>query len=132
MTSFVLFHNSIYSNITEIEDMIDVLKKTKQKVDLIKDGEASANATVNNTANASGRRKRAPVILYECHNVEDALKLVTELLVNGTTLNGTYEVSRIERICQSIIDCKVTKVECDEESVDLTTAIGNFFSLVFM
>ena len=55
--------------------MIDVLKKTKQKVDLIKDGEASANATANNTANASGRRKRAPVILYECHNVDDALIL---------------------------------------------------------
>ena len=111
--------------ILEIEDMIDVLKKTREKVGEIKDGDAAANATGSNSTSASGRKKRAPVILYECHNVEDALKLVTELVVNGTILNGTYEVSRIERICQSIIDCKVTKVECDEESIDLTDAIGN-------
>ena len=105
--------------------MIDVLKKTREKVGEIKDGDSAANATGSNSTTASGRKKRAPVILYECHNVEDALKLVTELVVNGTILNGTYEVSRIERICQSIIDCKVTKVECDEESIDLTDAIGN-------
>ena len=105
--------------------MIEVLKQTKEKVNQIKNGDAATNATANNATNSSGRKKRAPVILYECHNVEDALNLVTDLVVNGTVLNGTYEVSRIERICQSIIDCKVTKVECDEESIDLTDAIGN-------
>ena len=104
-----------------------VLDKTKAKLDIIKNGEASGNATANNT-NTSGRKKRAPVILYECHNVNDALTLVTNLLVNGTVLNGTYEVSRIEKICQSIIDCDVTKTECEEEGIlaDLTASIGKF------
>ena len=104
-----------------------VLDKTKAKLDIIKNGEPSANATANNT-NASGRKKRAPVILYECHNVDDALTLVTNLLVNGTLLNGTYEVSRIERICQSIIDCDVTKAECEDEGImaALTNSIGKF------
>ena len=105
--------------------MIEVLKQTKEKVNQIKNGDAATNTTANNATNSSGRKKRAPVILYECHNVEDALNLVTDLVVNGTVLNGTYEVSRIERICQSILDCKVTKVECDEEGIDLTDAIGN-------
>jgi hypothetical protein len=105
--------------------MMEVLDKTQDKLDIIINGEASGNATAN-TTNASGRKKRAPVILYECHNVNDALTLVTNLLVNGTVLNGTYEVSKIERICQSIIDCDVTKAECEEEGIlaDLTAAHG--------
>ena len=103
-----------------------VLDETKDKVDIIANGEAPVNSTADNT-NASGRRKRAPVILYECHNVIDALALVTNLLVNGTKLNGTYEVSRIERICQSIIDCDVTKNECEDETLvdQLKDDIGN-------
>ena len=108
--------------------MVDVLEETKVKVNKIANGEAATNNTNNSTAAAtSGRRRRAPVILYECHNVDDALKMVTSMIENGTSRNGTYEVTRIERICQTIIDCEVTKEECDDEDIDLTDSIGKIF-----
>ena len=42
--------------ILEIDDMIDVLKKTREKLGEIKDGDAAANATGSNSTSASGRK----------------------------------------------------------------------------
>ena len=107
--------------------MLKVLNQTKEKVELIEKGEVSANNATNN-ATSSGRKKRTPVIIHECHNLIDALNLVTDLIDKGTELdNKSYEVTRIERICQTIIDCEVTKEECEEETLltDLSQSIGS-------
>ena len=41
--------------------------------------------------------------------------MITTLIQNGTNNNGTYEITRIERVCETIIASDVTKHECDEE-----------------
>ena len=118
--------------------MINVLNKTKDKLELIISGKISTNNATATNETASGRKKRKiAVIIFECHNLIDVLEEVTQLLKDGTDLaNKAYEVTRIERKCEKIIVCEVTKEECEGEGKfdDLKTAKGkeNFFKyLVF-
>ena len=115
--------------------MLKVLNKTKDKVDLIVNGEpAASNSTSNSstangaTADATGRRKKTKIsaIMFECHNVIDVLDEVTRIIQTGTDVdNQTYPVTRIERMCNRIIDCGVTKKDCDETEIALlTTSAG--------
>ena len=111
--------------------MLKVLNQTKEKLEFIEKGKVSEKNSTNN-ATSSSRKKRTSVIIYECHNLVDALDMVTYLIEQGTDVsNKSYDVTRIERICQAIIDCEVTKKECEEESLltDLSASIGNIYLL---